>query len=256
VFVDFTPVQVVSVTRKLKSSVGVTVRNRRRKYWGIAYKKEGETYYYQNGKQFLSDKNHVLLLPKDGNYAWECKKAGECILVDFEATGAREEIQSIFIGDGGELLTAFSKMERCMSPDNPAGELEAMQQLYGILVILTKAENKKYAPKDKQRRLEPAMDAILAHYSEPDITNESLARLCGMSVVYFRKCFESVYGVSPIRYLHHLRMDKAKGMLLSDYDSITQIAQSVGYGSIYHFSKMFRAYTGVSPSEYAKSSRS
>ncbi len=254
-FIDFTPACVVSATRKLKSSVGVTVCQKRRNYWGIAYKKNGATYYHQNEKQFLSDKNHVLLLPKNGAYTWECVEAGECIIIDFEAPESGCEIRSIEIGDSAELLTAFSKMERCMSPDNPVGGLEAMQQLYGILIFLMKSANKKYVPKDKHRRLEPAMDAILENYSDPRITNESLAELCGMSVVYFRKSFESVYGTSPIRYLHNLRMEKAKGMLLSDYDSIGQIAQSVGYSSIYHFSKMFRAYIGISPTEYAKASR-
>jgi len=254
-FIDFTPVRVVAATRKLRSSVGVEVRQNRRNYWGIAYKRVGVTYYRQNGKQFLSDKNHLLLLPKNGQYAWECVEPGECILIDFEGEGAGNEIQSVEIGDGGEFLSAFSALERCMSPESPVAPLEAMQHLYGILVILMKAAHKKYVPKEKHRRLAPAMDAMLERYSDPGITNESLARLCGMSVVYFRKCFESVYGDSPIRYLHRLRMEKAKGMLLSDYDSISQIAESVGYGSIYHFSKMFRSYVGVSPTAFAASSR-
>lgn len=76
-----------------------------------------------------------------------------------------------------------------------------------------------------------------------------------MSTVYFRKCFESAYGVSPIRYLHNFRISKAKAILRSDFDSVEQVATSVGYNSIYHFSKMFRQYTGQSPSEYAKSAR-
>lgn len=251
-FVNFMPKEVVSATRKLKSAVGVTVQQKGRLYWGIAYKKDGATCYEQNGKRFFSDRNHVLLLPKDGVYTWKCVEAGECILIDFDGDVSADGIQSIEIGDNSELLSAFSKLERCMSPDNPIGALEAMQQLYTILIFLMKSANKKYAPKDKQRRLEPAMDAILERYSDPGITNETLAELCGMSVVYFRKCFESVYGKSPIRYLHDLRMEKAKGLLLSDYDSIGQIAESVGYGSIYHFSKMFRSYVGVSPTEFAK----
>ncbi|MBQ2704787.1 MAG: helix-turn-helix transcriptional regulator, partial [Clostridia bacterium] len=44
-------------------------------------------------------------------------------------------------------------------------------------------------------------------------------------------------------------------ILHSDYESVEQVAFSVGYNSIYHFSKMFKLYTGKSPSEYAKASR-
>ena len=79
-----------------------------------------------------------------------------------------------------------------------------------------------------------------------------LAELCGVSTVYFRKLFDSVYGVPPIRWLNTLRMERACAMLESDYESIGQIAESVGCTSIYHFSRSFRAHTGVSPSEYAK----
>jgi AraC-like DNA-binding protein len=59
----------------------------------------------------------------------------------------------------------------------------------------------------------------------------------------------------PIRYLHDYRVQRAKDILSSDYDSVTQVAESVGYNSVYHFSKMFRLYTGISPTEYAKASR-
>ena len=76
-----------------------------------------------------------------------------------------------------------------------------------------------------------------------------------MSTVYFRRTFTSVYGISPIKYLHNFRIEKAKAILKSDYDTIEQVALSVGYNSIYHFSKMFKLYTGKSPLEYAKASR-
>ena len=43
-----------------------------------------------------------------------------------------------------------------------------------------------------------------------------------------------------------------QAILKSDYDTIEQVALSVGYNSIYHFSKMFKLYTGKSPLEYGK----
>ena len=57
-------------------------------------------------------------------------------------------------------------------------------------------------------------------------------------------------GTSPISYVHELRIKKAKEMLKSDYGSITDIAQSLGYLNIYDFSRTFKKYVGISPSKY------
>ena len=96
---------------------------------------------------------------------------------------------------------------------------------------------------------------MTSYYFDSTITNNVLSNLCEMSTVYFRKNFENTYGIPPIKYLHNFRINKAKAILHSDYESIEQVALSVGYNSIYHFSKMFKIYTGKSPSEYAKASR-
>jgi len=56
----------------------------------------------------------------------------------------------------------------------------------------------------------------------------------------------------PIAYLNHIRIEKAKELLLGDYQSIEQVSLAVGYNSIYHFSKIFKQKTGVCPSQYCK----
>ena len=254
-FVDYdfamTPTRVITSYRLLTSPVGVIHRRKYRNCWGIALKAGGQTCYRQGQRQLLSDKNHVILLPKGAEYEWTCTEPGECIIIDFEALETDRTIRSVEINDESFILASFAKMEKCLTLEHPAGRLEAMQLLYGILLFLAKSANTLYVPKTKQKVLAPAMDHILENYADPGICNDRLAALCGISTVYFRKTFESVYGTSPIRYLHELRINKAKSILSGDYSSIGQVAQSVGYSSVYHFSKMFRLYTGVSPSSYA-----
>lgn len=52
-------------------------------------------------------------------------------------------------------------------------------------------------------------------------------------------------------YLHKLRIKKAKEILRSDYESISDIASSLGYADVYDFSRTFKK-VGLSPSQYAK----
>ena len=59
-----------------------------------------------------------------------------------------------------------------------------------------------------------------------------------------------IMGVSPIVYVHRLRIEKAKELLKSDYGTLSDMAQSLGYPSIYDFSRDFKKHTGVAPSKY------
>ena len=258
-FVDFgsgiTPVKVISTYRLQASPVGMITRQKSRRCWGIALKSGGKTYYNQKENEILSDKHHVVLLPKGAQYVWTCTEPGECIVIDFDAVETGESIRSVEIKDSEPVLSAFAKLERLAGMTDTVSNLEKMQLLYGLLSYLSKAEHKKYVPSEKRLMLAPAIDYMTEKYADPTIQNKDLAQLCNMSTVYFRKNFEAVYGTPPIRYLHRLRIQKAKAILSGDYDSIRQVAESTGYSSVYHFSKMFKLYTGESPTAFAKFSR-
>lgn len=253
-FIDFiTPTRVISSYKLLNSPVGVVTRQNSRRCWGIALKAGGKTLYQQDGKEILSDKYHVVLLPKGARYAWTCTEPGACIVIDFDAPEGSHTIRNLEIADNSFFLAAFARLEACMTLETPLGHFEAMEQLFSLLAALTKADSARFSHRDKRHILTPAVNHMLESYADPQISNDRLAQLCGISTVYFRKTFESVYGTSPIRYLHELRIHKAKAILSGDFGSISQVAESVGYSSVYHFSKMFRLYTGVSPSAYAAS---
>ncbi len=72
-----------------------------------------------------------------------------------------------------------------------------------------------------------------------------------LSPVYISKLFKEETGDSPINYLIQLRLEKAKEILLNNENiSIQDIAKTVGYDDAYYFSKLFKKYYGVSPSNY------
>ena len=249
---SITVLRVTSVNRLRNSPVGVTVQHNNRSRWAVALKHSGKTYYTQGDRQILSDAHHPVILPKGSCYSWKCVEPGECLLIEFDALETAEHIYSFSCTDNSFIVNEFDKLRRALHKTTPDGQLEAMSRVYGLLQQLVKGALKDYVPKGKQQLLRPAVSYIAEHYDEPGITNEQLAALCGISTVYFRKSFASVYGVSPIRYLHDLRIRRAKDMLSSDYGSVSEVAESVGYGSVYHFSKMFKQYTGLSPGQYAK----
>ena len=220
-----------------------------RKCWAIVHKYEGETIYNDNGKTYTSNKNTVMLLPKGSTYEWVCTKRGHCCIVEFICDIKCNHLFSFTVKDNEEIYRLLKKIEYIRSLKKPLYQMESISECYSILLKLLKAEQPKYHSGDKQIKLEPAIDYIEKNYNK-QISNDDLATLIGTSTVYFRKLFTEVYGKSPGKYITDLRMKKAAEMLNSDYGTISDIAQSVGYANIYDFSRAFKKHTGISPSKY------
>ena len=88
---------------------------------------------------------------------------------------------------------------------------------------------------------------------EKKISLDQIAHNMYLSPVYVSKIFKEETGESPINYLIKIRLEKAKAILeRGDGGSIKNIANEVGYDDVYHFSKLFKKYYGVSPLNYKK----
>ena len=85
------------------------------------------------------------------------------------------------------------------------------------------------------------------------ITLESLAAEMGVSTSQIKRTFREQIGKSMVNYITDLRISQAKRMIREGRYNFTQIAEAVGYDSIYYFSSLFKKHTGKTLSEYARS---
>lgn len=110
---------------------------------------------------------------------------------------------------------------------------------------------RRTAGEDGERDADFAMllDYIEHNLSE-HITLDSLAAHVHFDKSYLTARFKDSLGTSPIRYVNHLRIERAKTLLATTDDSITQIARTVGFSSIHYFSRYFKEKEGVTPIEY------
>ncbi|MBQ9098764.1 MAG: helix-turn-helix transcriptional regulator [Clostridia bacterium] len=220
-----------------------------RQRWALVIKYEGETVYTSNGKSWLSDANHIAILPKGCSYDWQCTRAGHFSIIEFESALTCCEPFTVFVKNSERILKLFRELEYTRNLQAPMMEIESIWHMYSIILALAQGESEPYAPLEKQKKIAPALEYISQHYDH-NMTNDQLATLTGLSTVYFRKLFTQIMGVSPISYVHDLRIQKAKEMLRSDYDSLSSVAQSLGYLNLYDFSRDFKKHTGVAPSKY------
>lgn len=98
--------------------------------------------------------------------------------------------------------------------------------------------------------VDEALAMIHTEYAN-NLTATDLAERLNMDRSYFSTRFKNRIGVSPGKYLMDLRMRVAAN-LLAGGASVGVTAVSVGYADIYIFSKMFKRFYGMSPTQYIK----
>ncbi len=92
---------------------------------------------------------------------------------------------------------------------------------------------------------------IQEHYRENIGANE-IAEALGISYSYTRKIFKEHSGVSPSDYIHQLRIQDAKRILMESSKPVIQIAEEVGYNNDQSFLRAFKKWVGMSPAVYRK----
>ncbi len=127
--------------------------------------------------------------------------------------------------------------------------LRSLEKVQDNTVTLALSKNAKR----KQYLVNHAIYYLENHHTQ-EITLEQLADTLYVSPTYLSKVFKESTGMSPINYLIQVRLKHAKELLSNEQLTIREISQAVGYQDAYHFSKLFKKYYGVSPSQLAKKS--
>jgi len=96
-----------------------------------------------------------------------------------------------------------------------------------------------------------AESIVRQHYSR-DLQLAEVANRVSMNYSYFSKLFKERTGLTFTAYLIKVRMEEAQKLLKDPTLRINEISEKVGYGNLYHFSRAFKNYYGVSPKEHRK----
>ena len=84
---------------------------------------------------------------------------------------------------------------------------------------------------------------------------EKYAKMCGISVTYFYRCFRKWSGISPVEYRNRLRLSNAQSLLRCTDMQIKEIADTVGFEDPFYFCRVFSESFGLSPQAYRKQGR-
>lgn len=101
------------------------------------------------------------------------------------------------------------------------------------------------------RRYQQALDFIERNYSQ-SITLEQLARMSSVSPPHFCRQFKALTGKTLSDYVNAKRIDHAAKLLGSAAVNVSEAAAQCGFDDFNYFSRLFRRYKDMSPSQYRK----
>lgn len=143
------------------------------------------------------------------------------------------------------LLLCEKRLHHCPTRDQLLQTLQEGLQQYRQLLESTESKQSD----------DPITGFVLDYLNEnydQEIYLESMAQKLNITASYLSSYFKEKTGENFIDYLNRLRIAKAREFLLQSDDRIHLIAEKVGYQNLNSFNRMFKKFTGLTPSEYRK----
>lgn len=140
----------------------------------------------------------------------------------------------------------------------PAHQLIIKNQLHLMFILLSRAflpHQQTSKPKERlsinRERFKPLLEYLEVHFADK-ITIEIAAKSVNLNPYHFCKTFKKLTGRTFIDYVNVYRMDQAERLLLETHLSITEIAGLTGCDNPNYFTKLYKQYKGVTPSQARK----
>lgn len=109
---------------------------------------------------------------------------------------------------------------------------------------------------DSPEKIVESLKAYLRENYASSVDFAGIAARYGFSSPYLTRIFHAKAGVSPLKYLIEYRMACAKQFLSDTELTVQEIGSRTGYPDPFHFSKIFKQYTGQSPAQFRQDWRS
>jgi AraC-like DNA-binding protein len=248
-------------------------------FWELVYADKGDLICSRDGHEEILKEGEVLFHKPGAVHALRAdgKRAPNVFIISFECkneairffedrhlavdNSLRRFIFSIIEESKRTFDLPYSDPElkkmKLLETPTLGGQQLIKNYLELLLINLMRNETEKssseavFLPREQFDEL--ISDRVIEYMQEHITEKLSVSDICetmhyNKSYVFRR--FKKTTGSSLMAYFTKMKIQKAKEMLRSDYGTLSDIAQSLGYASIYDFSRDFKKHTGVSPSKY------
>jgi AraC-like DNA-binding protein len=156
------------------------------------------------------------------------------------------------VKDSLYLESLFAALDESFNSNELCSPLEIqvyMLRLLAFFISNCPPDELYLIKRDSMEKLNDVLLYIDSNYRNV-ISVDELARIAHLHPNYFIRLFRKHIGESPIHYLNKKRIDEAKKLLTCTNLPLKEISEKIGLSDVYYLSRVFKEYTGFSPSTY------
>lgn len=205
------------------------------------------------GERFSAAPDDVTLMPRVGDHGYQVAPGaaewdylwvefdGACVPPLLTMLGLSRRIHVAGCGQAGPLI------ERMFAEFEARGE-EALHEMTGVflqaLALVERAARVPAAHDARAEAVERAKRCMTDRLAEA-LRLEDVAAAAGVSPFHLVRVFREREQATPMAWLRRLRASRAKALLHRADLKAAEVGRRVGYPALPHFSRMFKAETGM-----------
>lgn len=226
----------------------------------LVYVDQGSLHSVADGQDLILEQGDmVLYAPEQWHMQYaDPPQAPRLVSIGFEARGVRWESLSNrrFHSD----REAIRLLQQILA-EQEQGDGERIFSLLTLLLLRLQGKNGKAEKQCVQPDIsgENIMIRKAQQYVQENVTQKLtvpvVAEAVGVSASYLTALFQKHLRFSPGEYIRRIKLQQSKQLIREGQMNFTQIAETLQYSTVHHFSRQFKQAFGMTPTEYAKSVR-
>lgn len=245
---DYLNFKILDIIRCTRGVVSLSTKNKGCAV--ISCRLSGSAVFHTGEQSYTVHVGDLLYIPAKASYT-QSTNGEELIALHLEILGhACREIQHISPQDPQAVCACFEEMDALWREKASGYPYACMALLYQLIAHTGAALPEE--PAAGNSWLSPAISYFNARFSDPEMSIAEGCRLCNISRVYFNRLFQQKFHITPVKYIHALRIQKAKLLLSNGGYTHHEIALLCGFKDTKYFYTVFKSVTGSTAGQYQK----
>ncbi len=236
------PVKIVDINYQSWGIQHVTVAPRA--FHALVYRLKGSAKLTQGDTTVYPEPDSVTFMPALKEYTADYDEPNDIIHIHFEAD--INEPTEVFELNSPELFKSlFERARTAWADKTGAYYFNAASVVYEIFGKLS-TTNDNHAT-DTQKSFLAAVSYMHEHFTDPELSVDTLVGIAHMSNTYFRKLFDLKFGTTPSKYLVSLRTTHAERLITTGNYNIGEAALASGFYDPKYFCRVIKRKFGLPP---------